>query len=79
MLFSSCSTRAQQLQLTGSRAQAQQLWPPGLVALQLVKSSWTRDGTHVSCIGRGILTHRDARGVQHLSILGNALEGSYVG
>ena len=30
--FSSCSTRAQQLWLTGSRAQAQQLWCSGLVA-----------------------------------------------
>ena len=31
--FSSCGTRAQQLWLMGSRAQAQQLWHTGLVAL----------------------------------------------
>ena len=32
MGFSSCGTRAQQLWLVGSRAQAQQLWRTGLVA-----------------------------------------------
>lgn len=29
----------------GSRAQAQQLWSRGLVALRHVEPSWTRDGT----------------------------------
>ena len=55
--FSSCGTRAQQLWLAGSRAQAQQLWHIGLVAPWHVGSSWTRDRTCVSCIGRRILNH----------------------
>ena len=32
-------------------------WRTGLVALQHVGSSQTRDGTHVSCFGRQILYH----------------------
>ena len=36
------------------RPQAQQLQCMGLVALPHVGSFWTRDGTHVSCIGRQI-------------------------
>ena len=40
--FSSYGTRGQQLWLTGSRAQAQQLWHTGLVAPQHVGSPWTR-------------------------------------
>ena len=55
--FSSCSTRAQQLWLAGSRAQAQQLWHMGLVAPRHVGSSWTRARTHVPCIGRRIRNH----------------------
>ena len=43
--FSSCGT------------QAQQLWRMGLVALQHVASSWTRDRTRVPCMGRQILNH----------------------
>ena len=43
--FSSCSTWAQQL------------WRMGLVALQYVEFSWTRDLTHVPCISRQILNH----------------------
>ena len=35
----------------------------GLVALWYVESSWTRDGTHVSCIGRWILNHWTTREV----------------
>ena len=35
----------------------------GLVAPQLVESSWTRDGTHVPCIGRWILNHWTTREV----------------
>ena len=41
----------------GTRAQAQWLWHTGLIALQHVRSSQIRDGTHVSCIGRRILSH----------------------
>ena len=33
------------------------MWCTGLVALQHVGSSWVRDQTHVSCIGRQILYH----------------------
>ena len=40
---SSCVMQAQQLLLAGSRAQAQQLWHTGLVALWHVGSSQTRD------------------------------------
>ena len=49
--------RLQKLWLLGSRAQAQQLWHTGLVAPQHVGSSWTRNQTGVSCIGRWILYH----------------------
>lgn len=35
----------QQLRLAGSRAQAQQLWCTGLVALSQVEYSWTRNRT----------------------------------
>ena len=55
--FTSCGTWAQQLWLTGSRAQAQQLWRMGLVSPRHVGSSRTRDGTRVPCIGRWILNH----------------------
>ena len=47
----------QQLWLTGSRVQAQQLWHLGLVALWHVGSSWTRARTHVPCTGRRIINH----------------------
>ena len=53
--FSSCSTRAQQLWLAGSRVQAQQLWHTGLVAPWHVGSSRTRARTRVPCIDRQIL------------------------
>ena len=46
----------------GSRLQ--QLWLMGLVALQHVESSWTRDQTHVLCIGRWVLNHWTMREVQ---------------
>ena len=59
--FSSCGTRAQQLWLAGSRAQAQQLWCTGLVALRHVGSSCTRARTCVPCIGRRILNHCTTR------------------
>ena len=40
--FCSCGTGAQQFWLPGSRAQAQQLWPTGLVDLRHLGSSRTR-------------------------------------
>ena len=52
--FSSCSMRAQELWLAGSRAQAQ-LWHTEPAALQHVASSRTRDQTHVPGAGRRIL------------------------
>ena len=61
--FSSCGTRDQQLWLTGSRAQAQQLWHTGFVAPRHVGSSWTRARTRVPCIGRRILNHCATREV----------------
>ena len=38
-------------------AWTQELWPMGLVAPQHVKSSWTRDQTHVPSLDRQILNH----------------------
>ena len=55
--------RLQQLRLMGSRDWAQQLRVRGLVAPWHVGSSWTRDGTHVPCIGRRILIHWTTREV----------------
>ena len=46
--FSSYCTWAQKLWLLRSRTQAQQ--NTDLVVLQHVKSSWTRDRTHISCM-----------------------------
>ena len=63
--FSSCSTWAQQLWLTGSRAQAQQLWHKVLVVLQHVGSSQTRALTHVLA-GR-FLTTVPPRKSKHIS------------
>ena len=39
----------------------QQLWQMGLVASRHMESSWPKDRTHVSCIGRRILKHWTAR------------------
>ena len=66
--FSSCGTRAQQLWLAGSRAQAQQLQCMGLVAPQHVGSFPTRAQTLVPCIGRHILNHCTTREVLLFSI-----------
>ena len=55
--FSSCRAWAQYLRLLGCRAQSQLSWHMGLVALQHVGSSRTRDRTHVSCIDGQILNH----------------------
>ena len=41
----------------GSRAQAQQLWPTGLIGPRHMGSSRTRSQTHVLCVGRQILNH----------------------
>ena len=71
--FSICGTRAQQLWLADSRAQAQQLWHTGLVAPWHVGSSWTRDRNHVRCIGRQILNHCDTREVPQVPILSPVL------
>ena len=49
--MSSCHTRAQQV------------WCTGLAALRQVESSWTRDQTCVSCVGRQILNHWATREV----------------
>ena len=52
------------LKSTGSRVhRAQQLWHTGIVSLQHVESSLTRDRTHVSCIGRQTLNHWTTREV----------------
>ena len=47
----------QELQLAGSRAQAQGLWRTGLVAPWHVDSSLTGNQTRAACIGRQILNH----------------------
>ena len=60
--FSSCGTQAQQLWLTGSRAQAQQLWRMGLVAPRHV--GYSGPGLE-PCIVRQILNHCTTRGVQN--------------
>ena len=67
--LSSCGLWAQQPWLTGSRAQAQQLWPTALVALRCVGSSQTRARTCVPCIGRRIPNHCTTREVPRVLIL----------
>ena len=67
--FSSCGMQAQQLWLMVSRAQAQQLWRTGLVALQHAVSSQTRAQTCVPCIGRWILNHCATREAPNGSVL----------
>ena len=52
-----CNTWVQSLWLLGSRAQGQQLWHTGLVAPWQMGSSWIRDRTCVSYVGRKILYH----------------------
>ena len=66
---SSCGTWAQQLWLSGSRAQAQQLWRTGLVAPRHVGSSQTRARTRVLCVGRRILDHCATREVPKLCFI----------
>ena len=55
--LSGCSSRAQRVWLASCRAPPQYLWHTGLVTLQNVQSSWTRDQTRVPCVGRWILNH----------------------
>ena len=50
------SARASVAAPLGSRAQAPQLWPRGLVAPRHVGSSWIGDRTPVSCIGSRFFT-----------------------
>ena len=49
------SHSGQQFAAPGLRAQTQQLRRMGSVALRYVGSSWIRDRTYVSCIGKGRL------------------------
>ena len=55
--FGSCGLWAHELRFPGSRAQAQQLWCMGLVALWQVGSPRIGNQTRVSCTGRQILYH----------------------
>ena len=59
----------QQLWLAGSRAQAQQWWPTGLVAPQHVGLSQNRARTCVPCIGGRILNHYAAREARNGKLL----------
>ena len=64
--FSCCrawplGTQTQQLWLSGSRVQAQQLWCTGLAAPRHVGSSQNRARTRVPYIGRRILNHCTTR------------------
>ena len=56
-------------QSTGSRAQAQELWPTGLVAPRHVESSQTKDQTCDLCIGRRIPNHWTTTKDPGLSVL----------
>ena len=47
----------------GSKDPVQSLWHMGLVALQRVESSLTRDQTHAPCISWQILNHWPSREV----------------
>ena len=60
---SSCGMQAPQLQLPGSRAQAEQVWCIVLVGSLHVVSSQIRDQTYVFCIGRHILYNRGSRNI----------------
>ena len=48
------------------------LWSVGLVALQHVESSWTRDQTRVPCVGRRTLNHWTTKIVHPLPCLDSA-------
>lgn len=56
--FSRCGAWASEFSLrriSYPETQAQSLWRMCLVSSWYVESTWTRDGTHVPCIGRSIL------------------------
>ena len=60
--LSSCGVWASRGVFFCCKAQAlmpklQWLWYTGLLAMWHVESSWTRDRTHVPCIGRWLLNH----------------------
>ena len=61
----------------GSRAlrlqQLQHMWQRGSVAPRRVQSSWTRDQTYISRIGRQILYHRVNRGALEKYILNSGM------
>ena len=63
----------QQLQFPGTRAQAQWLWHTDLGTPWHVRSSQTRDGSRVPCIGRWILYPWATREVLQLWILEKTL------
>ena len=63
------STRAQQLQHVGPAAWA---WQLGLMSL-VTESSWTKDRTHVACIGRRILYHWTSREVTDTELFSDLL------
>ena len=65
--FISSNKRAQQLQLSGSRALDQQLWCTGLVALRHVGSSLVKDWTSIPCMTKWILNHGTTREALSLS------------
>ena len=66
--FSSCSKR-RPLSSFGARARAQQLWGTGFVAPRHLRSSWTRDGTHILWTGRQVLNHWTTREALETSLL----------
>ena len=55
---------------------SQELWLMGLTSPRHVGSSWTGDGTCVSCIGRQILNHWSTREVPSLKYLNCIWEAS---
>ena len=61
--WGSCGARA--LGFSSCSTWAQYLWYLGLIALQHVDSSQTRDQTRVPCIGRQVLIHWTTREVHH--------------
>ena len=65
------------MQLPGSGAQAQELWPMGSVALQHVGSSQIRDRTCVFCTDMWVIHHR-ARGDPHNLFLSTQCVTHYV-
>ena len=73
MGFSSCGAWARLLWFPDSRAQTRKLGRTGLVTPQHVGSSYTRDRTHVSYIGRRILYYQATREAPNVFVffLGN--------